>query len=221
MVGDVDAEPKATRSGALRSWRVVFGAVCVWTVLASSVGCSRDPGQIEVELCGDVSVPDDIDAVRVIFLDDEREETQSGVRELLLCPQDELLLLPQTFGFTEVEGDVTIQVQGLKDGVEVGTYERRVMLEPMRATATIRMALTRDCLGVQCSLGQTCQGGVCALTQRGPWMSTGDNEVVGCDSRIDPVVDADMGTEPEPEPEVDMGMGGEGGPIYCDPEEAL
>ncbi|MEM1347749.1 MAG: hypothetical protein AAGI01_04270 [Myxococcota bacterium] len=199
----------------MRSWRTVVGTGFAWIALALSIGCSRDLGQIEVELCGDVAVPEDIDAVRVIFLDEQRREAQSGLRELLLCPQEEVLELPQSFGFPEVLGEVTIRVQGIKDGLEVLTSERKVTVEQMRATPKFTLPLTRDCRGVQCPLGQTCQGGTCALTP------SAADAPIRCVSVSEPVSDEGMGEAPEPEPDPEPGADGSevDGPVFCTPEE--
>lgn len=113
-----------------------------------------------VQLCGDAPVPQQVDAVRITLLDAQREVRRERVVELLQCPEGTVRRLPHSVDFDPFDGEAWGVVQGLKEGVEVLHYERRVTLtadEP----ASLSLALNDDCLGVTCPLGQTCIGGRC------------------------------------------------------------
>ena len=84
------------------------------------------------------------------------------VVELLDCPEGSVRHLPHSLDFQPFDGEAWAVVQGLKEGVEVLHYERRVTLKTDQPT-DLSLALNNDCLGVTCPLGQTCIGGRCTL----------------------------------------------------------
>jgi len=122
--------------------------------------CGPPPNSVFVELCGDVQIPTDIDAVRVSILTADRSEHRTGTLDLLNCGSDQLTL-PQTQELEAPFGDVWVVAQGLQDGVEVLHSERRLNIEDKGKAQDAIIALTRSCMRLQCSLGQTCIAGVC------------------------------------------------------------
>lgn len=114
-----------------------------------------------MQLCGDLSVPEDIESVRVVIYDQDRTPLREGVRELWTCPGPTLHRLPQTLEFEPVSGDVFVEVQGLKEGVPVIKTELRTTLGNDGAEATV--SLERSCMGANCAAGETCVDGTCEL----------------------------------------------------------
>lgn len=143
------------KNRAIRAMAVI-GALMV-------LGCGPRGDLIQVQVCGDVMLPDEIDAIRVSVLDEARNELRAGTRELVLCPEDRLLTLPQTVEFGGVESaDAWVVVQGLKEGIEVMRYARRASLSTS-VVEQITLVVDRECLGINCVLGQTCVAGECEI----------------------------------------------------------
>lgn len=130
--------------------------------------CARPSDVVVIEMCGDVEIPEDVDAVRISILDAERANYNDGMLELLRCPGDEIRELPQTVELDAPVGDVWIAVQGLQDGVEVLRSERRAVVSSRGAAPEVLVGLTRSCMRVTCPLGQTCIDGDC---EQAPWES--------------------------------------------------
>ena len=176
-------------------------------------GCPGEPPLLAVSVCGDVLVPDQVDAVRVSVLDSDRNEFASGVLQLVECPADRLKDLPQVLEFTPPVGEVRVVAQALKGGVEVARSERSVADASEGASVTV--ALQVSCFGLTCPIGKTCVDGTCELVA--------DANGVACSSgQADPGPDAGA-PEPDPDPDLDpvsdAGMGDAGSaPRYCDPE---
>lgn len=199
-----------------RAPRLWLMALVMSTLPYALMGCGRAEGDVEIEVCSDASVPDQIDSIRVSVLDAERQELVAGVRDLVVCPEDRLLTLPQTIVFDGVDApDAWVVVQGLRDDVVVARFERRVALSTQESEF-VRLGLTAACLGVTCPLGQTCVDGTCEVAPRA------EPEGV-CGEQPDP---PEMGEEMDMQmpPAMDMGMPdmGEMGPPppkYCPVEE--
>jgi hypothetical protein len=131
--------------------------------LLATAGCPSS--NIDFHICGDLGVPDDIDGVRLLVLDQERELISSGVRSLVDdqgAPTDSL---PVTGSLRSGSGSGWAEVQGLSGGVAVITFGRRV--GDLEGTPWVDMVLTQDCLGQDCPLGQTCVAGACILAPVG------------------------------------------------------
>jgi hypothetical protein len=146
--------------------KLIFAGLLAAAIPLLSSGCTSDEANAVVELCGDLSVPDDIESVRVVIYDEDRTPLRQGVRELWTCPGPTLHRLPQTFEFDPVEGDVFIEVQGLKEGAPVMRSELRTSFaagsnETTNNKATV--SLTKACMGVRCAAGETCVQGKCEL----------------------------------------------------------
>lgn len=176
-------------------------------------GCTGQGDRIEVEVCGaQLEVPAQVDAVRVSVLDRARQELRAGTRELVLCPQDKLLSLPQVVAFDSLdEEDAWVVVQGLKDGVEVLRYERRASLST-GVIEQVNMVLAADCLGVQCPLGQTCVEGACEIVSVQGLDPSLCQRITPSSEDMTPTMMEqmnDMGQVEEEEEE------GEVGPTYC------
>lgn len=135
--------------------------VCVFAAIATLTACTSDQAKARVQLCGDLSVPEDIESVRVVVYDQDRNPLREGVRELWTCPGPTLHRLPQTLEFEPVSGDVFVEVQGLKEGVPVIKAELRTTLGNDGADATV--SLERSCMGANCAAGETCVDGKCEL----------------------------------------------------------
>lgn len=134
-------------------------------VASTQMGCFTGDPDLIVEVCGDVVVSDEVDAVRVIVYDDQRtEEVASGSKDLLSCPDGKVGSLPITLEIPEVPQDAWVVLEGLKDGVPIVTFERRLRGDDESEVEAI-MGLTRDCIGLNCPLGQTCYGGECKVVE--------------------------------------------------------
>lgn len=119
--------------------------------------------------------------MRIAVLDAQRQALRAGVRELLECPGDHLRPLPQQVSFQPLETEGWVVVTGLRDEVEVIRYERRINVEE-RDVNPIIAVLSRDCLGFQCPLGQTCMGGRCQVVSTSVTRGS-------CPSALSPVAD--------------------------------
>jgi hypothetical protein len=149
--------------GRLRDRRTSQWVGFILTLLTTGTACSSDETELFVEICGDLSVPTELDSLRVAILDEQRRSVRSGVRELLQCPGDRISALPQSVSFPLLEGEGWIVVTGLRDEVEIIRFERRIHVEGQESNPIVAY-LDRQCLGFQCPLGQTCLQGRCQLT---------------------------------------------------------
>lgn len=190
----------------------IVALVASMALVAGGASCGRRSPVVQVDVCGDVRVPAQIDALRVSVLDAERREIRAGLRELVECPESVVLELPQRFEFQPVDGEVWIVVQGLSDGVERLRFERRAQLSTDEVT-TVQLGLTQDCLGISCPLGLTCIDGEC---EQAPFETdeaicrSGERPDVDMGDAGSPMMGADMGsTETGPPlcPVPDMGAG--------------
>ncbi len=111
---------------------------------------------MSVRVCGDLLVPNDLDAVRVTAFDASGEAVVVGVLPLLACPEAGLTHLPVTRILGSLDGEHLIQVQALEDEVEIARVEVRARLD---GTTEIPVVLDKRCIGIDCPLGQTCIGG--------------------------------------------------------------
>lgn len=137
-----------------------FGLVVAVILCA---GCLYEDPVFNVKVCGDVRVPQDVDAFRVTILDAQLEtELVSGTRELVSCPGIVTLSLPQNVELAAVAGESWVRVQGLKEGLTVSRFDRRVRVGDDEG-ADILVSITRACLGNMCARGQTCIDGECVL----------------------------------------------------------
>lgn len=55
---------------------------CALALALLAAGCEDEPARITLELCGDVEVPEILDAVRIIVLHEDRSPSSEGVFEL-------------------------------------------------------------------------------------------------------------------------------------------
>jgi hypothetical protein len=143
------------------------GRLGLLSLVLAMAGCLGGE-EIDFEVCGDLMVPDDIDALRFLVLDDDMEEVSAGVRDLV---GDSVASLPVSASLPSGSGSGWTRVQGLKAGVAAIVFSRRI--GDLDGTSAVDMVLTYDCLGQDCSLGQTCVSGTCILAPVG-------NEAPGC-----------------------------------------
>ncbi len=141
-----------------------------WMLIGFGAGCFSGPS-VEVEVCGDVRVPSEVDTLRLSLSDENGVESYSGVFSLYDFPADggctvDPAALPQTFELREGSGQMWVTIQGLRDQIEVTRVEARVEF-PVRGSTDVVMALTSDCLGISCPFGQTCVAGLCEIAQFG------------------------------------------------------
>ncbi len=143
------------------------GRLYLLRIVLSLAGCFGGD-EIDFEVCGDLVVPDDIDALRFLVLDNDMEEISAGVRDLT---GDHAANLPVSSSLPSGSGSGWTRVQGLRAGVAVIVFSRRI--GDLEGTSAVDMVLTLDCLGQDCALGQTCVSGTCILAPVG-------NEAPGC-----------------------------------------
>ena len=145
----------------IHSDRHTVPRLCLISLVLSLAGCLGG-NEIDFEVCGDLTVPDDIDALRFLVLDDEMAEVSAGVRELV---GETISSLPVSSSLPSGSGGGWTRVQGLREGVTAIVFSRRI--GDLDATSAVDMVLTYDCLGQECSLGQTCVSGTCILAPVG------------------------------------------------------
>lgn len=135
--------------------------MCLAVATIGLAGCTSDDPDAQIVLCGDLDVPRDIDALRVVIADIDGTPLREGVREMWMCPGPRLRHLPQSLAFAPIDQEVFVSVQGLKDGAPVLHTDIRTTLSPNQSQATV--ALTRSCIGAACADGETCVDGECEL----------------------------------------------------------
>ncbi|MBA2665286.1 MAG: hypothetical protein H0U74_23560 [Bradymonadaceae bacterium] len=147
--------------------RLILAGLGLWLILTLITlgGCSRDDAQVQISVCSDMSVPGELDAIRVTVLDEARVQQRTGILELLECPAERVKTLPQAVHFDPVAGDVWIVVSGFLDGIERVRFERRADMANA-PDGEITTILRRACLGFSCPLGQTCVNGRCDQVPR-------------------------------------------------------
>ncbi|MEZ4459892.1 MAG: hypothetical protein R3E66_09215 [bacterium] len=119
----------------------------VMILLLMVVGCVPGDPTFNVTVCGDVEIPGDVDAYRIVIYDaDLNDEVVSGGEDLVTCPGDVVRSLPRRSEFTAVAGETWVRVQGLKQGVVRTTFDRRVRAEDGE-DVSIRVGMTRACWG--------------------------------------------------------------------------
>lgn len=139
----------------------------IWSLFFALIitGCISDSPKFNVRVCGDVRIPEDVDGYRlVVFDEDLAQELRSGSEDLLTCPGDQVRNLPRSSSFDSVVGDSWVRLQGLKDGIVVTTFDRRVRANE-DDDVDIIMGMTRACMGATCAKGLTCYDGVCQAAQ--------------------------------------------------------
>jgi hypothetical protein len=102
--------------------------------LAALSGCHSDP-RIEIEVCGNLDVPEQIDAIRLSVLDDALTEVESGVIELL--PREHPVLDAGNGRSLVLD---TPRHKGADDGgpdVDGGTGEETVEILTLPVTASL------------------------------------------------------------------------------------
>ena len=127
------------------------------SILAASLlfGCADATGILVEVSSSDLSVPDDVDALRF----EVRSTTGRMVDQTFPIAQTwphSLTVLPS--GSDDL--DVTITVTGLKGGVPAVRRVVAAAFEP-GTTRRVQVSLSRDCLGVTCAEGVDCLGGMC------------------------------------------------------------
>ena len=164
--------------------RTLLALSCVTTA------CGPPPNVVIVEICGDVQIPADLDAVRVSVLNADRSEHRSGTLDLLNCGSDPVAL-PHTTELEAPFGDIWVVAQGLQGGVSVLQSERRLNIEDQGPAQDALLWMTRSCMRITCALGQTCIDGTC---EQAPWADEdvscsggAPSEGVGGDPAVCPV----------------------------------
>jgi len=180
-----------------RNFKLAVGLALTGGVFAA---CLQGP-RIQLELCSDLRVPEEIDTMRISLIDEGGHEVSQGL--VILDPRSplpdggcegELATFPQNLALSGGSGSSWVRVQGLKDGVEIARAEARVEF-PVSGESPASVLLSADCLGVHCPAGQTCVTGACEITQFG-----------GTPALCDTLSQNMRG------PEVDAGSSSDGGP---------
>ncbi len=157
-----------------------------------SSACKDPSAALSVRVCGALEVPREVDALRIVVLNEDRSEASAGVSELGAPTSPDMSTDGGSFdatpppedagagprdGCVQVEHPVAlevtlapgdgrgwVQVVALRGGVEVARAEVRHGTE--RAPSVV-VALERACLGAACPLGQTCAAGTCVQVPQG------------------------------------------------------
>lgn len=173
-----------------------------------SVGCTSDDEPVAIRVCGDVQVPQQIDALRVVVLDESGTEIRSGVRSLLECPEDVVRPLPQRFEFQTTPDRGIVVAEGLSDEVVIARARVRANFN---AGDTIDIAVNASCIGAQCPSDKTCIDGMCEF------IPSADSDLLGCGSAApstDTGTDA-ADTEPNDTGAGDVGDADDAGARFC------
>lgn len=160
-------------------------AIFLMALAIAGEGCAESSDSIRVQICGELVVPTEIDAVRISTLDEDRAEVTAVLDELTPAVRgDDLGVADAGLALDagvvdgaedpvgaalDVEAALPagrglgwVVVQGLRDGVEVIRAEARG-----RKGARVTIAFSRACVGVRCPLGRTCAAGACELALEG------------------------------------------------------
>jgi hypothetical protein len=178
-------------------------------LLLGATGCTSDDEPVTVRVCGDLEPPDDIDAIRVVILDESGNEVRSGVRPLVQCPEDTLRMLPQRFEFRTVPDEGSVVAQALSDEVVIAGARVRSTFE---RPSTIEVAIESSCIGAQCGEDETCIDGACEFAP------TEESGLLACPTGSTPSDDADLDAETGSDAEngtEDAGSDADAGPRYC------
>ncbi|HJK96512.1 MAG TPA: hypothetical protein RMF84_04785 [Polyangiaceae bacterium LLY-WYZ-14_1] len=152
-------------AGSSRSALAPATAAALVLVVLGSAGCSDD--EITVVVCGDLAVPDDLDAVRVELLDAELGRIRDGVFRLVPDEIDEGMDAPQAESLpvapslTRPTGRGWVRVVPLLDGVAVGQFDREIL--SFDGVASVDAVLDSRCRRSFCPAGQTCIEGNCQV----------------------------------------------------------
>ena len=147
-----------------RGWSGLLGVL--WLLAA----CGGSP-ETRVRVCGDVSVPGEVDALRVSLRDEIFGELRAGVLELVT--DEGVRGLPVTMTFPPVRETQWVTVVALLEGVEVARFDRHTGTLP--EDADVHLVLTSACYRFTCPRGQTCLDALCD-TAPGPVDAPGCGE---------------------------------------------
>jgi len=147
------------------------------------ITCSSEH-EISFRVCGDVQVPGQIDAVRLVVLDEGLKELRSGLFELQSTAPESSedgstaetgdkggseseetteqsttrhRSLPIVAALPTSDGSGFVRVQGLLAGIEVARVDRKI--SEFEDVDEVQMPLTVNCYKRIAPLGQTCVGG--------------------------------------------------------------
>ncbi|MCB9785726.1 MAG: hypothetical protein H6744_03420, partial [Deltaproteobacteria bacterium] len=130
-------------------------------LVAAAAACSSSP-RLSVQVCSDLAVPAELDAVRLVLFDGQREvERFARVFELVECPAGRVRTLPQVVEVPSPGGTAWLRVEGLRDGVLMLSAEVRLIAGDGE-DAPVPVSLVAACLGQVCPKGQTCLIDGCA-----------------------------------------------------------
>ena len=128
---------------------------------------------MSIEICGDLVVPDELDAVRLLVEQSGETQPAGGYIDLLdpaRDPEDPCPAivhhLPVHFDLVEGRRDMLVSAQGLLDGLVRLTSHAKADF-PSSGPSPVTLVLSRACVGVSCSMGQTCLQGQCELIPYG------------------------------------------------------
>jgi len=181
--------------------------------LASAAACSSDDlTEIVVVVESDLSVPGELDAVRVDIMAGGQSSSSTGdLTGAGALPLPRVLNLLHSGGPL---GPVEVRAVGRLGGAEVVSREARVFFIEGR-TVVLRLELLRSCVGSTCGADETCAAGGCRPVDVDPselsdWTGTTDRPDAGgecpgvaercndldddCDGMIDE--DFNLGTDP-------------------------
>lgn len=133
-----------------------------WLALVALCACSSDPTQVIIVVDTDLSIPGELESVRITVRGPDGE---TQVVEGALDPME-----PRTLAQTHTGGPLgpfQATVEGLVGGIVV--LERRATFEfqPGRRL-TLPMHLVRSCIGASCVAEETCSEGGCRPILVGP-----------------------------------------------------
>jgi hypothetical protein len=152
----------------------------LFAIAVLMMACDEPTQTLRVEVCGDLVVPSEVQALRVVVRGDDRVERWSGVTPLADAPPDAGtpdagtpdagpaqgacpggVALHAVLEMEAAGGQPWVEVQALNAGVTVATGEARAVQD------AVTVIVAAACLGVRCAEGQTCVDGPCEAVPLG------------------------------------------------------
>lgn len=173
---------------------------CALVAFAAALGACAGEPSLRVQVCSDLAVPTELDAVRVVVLDAQRKsERFASVFELIECPAGRLRTLPQVLEIPSPKAAAWLRVEGLRDGIPVASAETR-LLAGDGESEPVPVSLESTCRGLVCPLGQTCLVDACApvpFHAEAPMRCVSTSSSGGADAESDTDFAPDSGSTPD------------------------
>lgn len=193
-------------------WAAAVAAGVLGALAATLAGCEGDPTEILVVVDSNLSVPGELDTVRV-------EVVGEGATASGDLTGSRGLELPRTVGIVQSGGKLgplEIRAVGLSGGGVV-VESRAITFFRGGKTLVLPLFLSRACVGVTCGGDQTCEGGRCVSATVDPdTLEEWNGRVPGADAgTCSPVEERCNGMDDDCDGQSDEGFDLQTDPINC------